>query len=150
MDGHIQDVKRSGSLEYVISDEDAPDTTDVGTQTCCDDWTDETVRNSGNTLSTLHKFSQAFDRLTSLYTELSKAHALKTSKEDPRDYDIRRRDRSSYEKYYDYKTRGSWYSRDYSRDRCYPSAPRRQQRQSSERTSDSKYSYISAHSRKYK
>ena len=143
MDGHIQDVKREGSLRYVVSDnKDAPDTYDIGTQTCCDDWTDDTIRNSGNTLSTLHKFSQAFDRLTTLYTELRKAHALKTSKEtDPRDFDIRRRDRSSYARFYDYKTHGSWYSRDYSRDRSYSSAPQRENRQSSERASDSKYSY---------
>ena len=70
-------------LEYVISDEDAPVTTNVGTQTCCDDWTDETVRNSIDTLTTLHKFSQAFDRLSLLYTNLSKTHALKITKEDP-------------------------------------------------------------------
>jgi hypothetical protein len=143
MDGHMREVKREGSLRYVASDnEDAPDMFDMGTQTFCDDWTEETIRKSGNTLLSLHKFSIAFDRLTTLYTELRKAYALKSSKEpDPRDYDVRRRDRFSYAARYYYKNRGSWYRRDYSPDRSYSSGPRREKRQSSESASDSKHSY---------
>ena len=157
MGSHEEDVRRSGSMQYKIeSDEDAPVTANAGTQTCNDDWTNEINREATETLTTLHNFSRSFDRLSSLYKDLSKTHALKTTKEEnSRDYDNRRSDRSSYEKkYYDYRTHGStnpesWY-RDYIRERCYPGTPRRQQRRSSERTSESKYSYSTAHSRKYK
>ena len=141
MDGHMKGVKREGSLRYLASDnEDAPDMFDMGTQTHCDDWSEDTIRKSGNTLLSLHKFSMAFDRLTTLYTELRKAYALKSSQEpDPRDYDVRRRDRPSYAARYYYKNHGSWYRRDYSPDRSYSSGSRK--RQSSEIASDTKNSY---------
>ena len=140
MDGQMNEVKREGSLRYVVSDnEDAPDMFDMGTQTYCDDWSEETIRKSGNTLLSLHNFSLAFDRLTTLYTELRQAYALKSSKKpDPRDYDVRRRNRSSYAARYYYKYRGPWSRRDYSPERSYSSGPRRQ---SSEGVSNNKYSY---------
>ena len=140
MDGHMNEVKREGSLRYVVSDnEDAPDMFDMGTQTYCDDWSEETIRKSGNTLLSLHRLSLAFDRLTTLYTELRIAYGLKSSKKpDPRDYDVRRRNRSSYAARYYYKNRGPSSRRDYSPDRSYSSGPRRQ---SSESAYNNKYSY---------
>ena len=156
MASHDEDVRRSGSMQYKIeSDEDVPVTANAGTQTCNDDWVNKIHKETTQTLKTLHNFSRSFERLSSMYKDLSSTQALKTDKEDKtRDYNERGSNHYSYErKYYNYRTSGSrtdpesWYP-DQNRQRCYPDTSRRHQRRSSERNSESNYSYST--SRQYK
>ena len=142
-------VRRSPSMQYKIEpDEDVPVTADTGTQTNNDVWINAVHRESTQTLDTLYRFSRAFERLSSMYKNLTSTQVLKTVKEDKdRDFNVRASNHYSYaKKHYSYRNSASrtdpesWYPHQ-NRHRCYPDSSRTRQRRSSDHHSGSNYSY---------